>query len=100
MPAVRAVRRVDRDVPRDRLAGDLRSMRRADRVVALVSGLTVHEAARELGVSKSRVYKLVERGRIRVSSSSTRLPGQRGGNVGRRMLLDAGDVAKEKEARA
>jgi excisionase family DNA binding protein len=61
---------------------------------------TVKEAARILGVSKTRVYKLIERGRIRLTGSSPRLSGDRGGVASRVMLLDAGDVEREKEARA
>lgn len=62
--------------------------------------MTVREAARELGVSRTRVYRLIEKGRLRRIRATERAHGAGGRFITREMLLDRGDVAREKEARA
>lgn len=66
----------------------------------MVNGLTVKEAARELGVSRSRVYAMIQRGRLGVVRSSELRRSSGGRLIPREMLLDADDVAREREARS
>lgn len=68
-----------------------------------IDGDTVAEAARKIGVSKTRVYRLVERGRIRVLAKGQPRRGGatslRGQFVGAGMVLDREDVQREANAR-
>lgn len=64
----------------------------------MVNGLTVKEAKTRLGVSRSKVYWLIDKGRIRVVSR-TGQPRDRGRFAAGGCLLHPDDVEREAEAR-
>lgn len=61
---------------------------------------TPAEASHELGVSKARVYRLIERGRLRVVHPAHRGRTLTGRITTRPALLLAEDVDREREARS
>jgi predicted site-specific integrase-resolvase len=60
--------------------------------------MTVPEAARRLGVSKARIYRLIEKGRIRVEEREEQ-GRARGRFSGGRSVLNREDVQREAEER-
>lgn len=64
---------------------------------ARIVGDSVAEAARKIGVGRARVYRLIERGRIRVLDRGQ--PRDGGRFAGHGMILDREDVEREAELR-
>lgn len=59
--------------------------------------MNVREAARELGVSRARVYRLIERGRIRIESAAQ--PRRSGRFAAGGAMVNVEDVEREKARR-
>jgi excisionase family DNA binding protein len=63
-----------------------------------VAGMSVADASKALGISKSRVYRLIDRGRLKTLERG-QPRGDRGRFTGHGIVVDAVDVERLKEER-